>query len=65
MKLTPELIARLQALAVKAPKPDPEFNPMDCYGGNFDDAYNGGYNDGQAVLATEILLQLDIPARAS
>jgi hypothetical protein len=32
-----------------------KFNPMDCSGGNFDDAYWGGYEDGQAQLAAEIL----------
>lgn len=34
---------------------DPEFNPCDFSGGNYDDAYSGGYDDGMADLAKEVL----------
>lgn len=36
-----------------------DFNPMDYSGGNFDDAYFGGYADGQAELARDILAMLE------
>ena len=35
-----------------------EFNPMDFSGGNFDDAYFGGVEDGKAELARELLNML-------
>ena len=38
---------------------DPEFSVGDYCGGNMDDAYYGGYNDGQADLAWEILTDLE------
>jgi len=34
---------------------DEDFNPYDYSLGNFDDAYSGGYSDGQAKLAKEVL----------
>lgn len=37
---------------------DEEFNPCDYSGGNFDDAYYGGQDDGEALLAKEILKEL-------
>ena len=33
---------------------DEDWNPMDASGGNFDDAYNMGYNDGESALAQRI-----------
>jgi hypothetical protein len=36
-----------------------DFNPMEMSGGNFDDAYSGGFSDGEASLAAEILLILN------
>jgi len=54
-----ELKERLEKLSKrKCWFDDPEFNAMDMSGGNFDDAYTGGFNDGEASLATEILLLL-------
>jgi len=32
-----------------------DFNPMSNYGGNYDDAYWGGYKDGRASLAKDLL----------
>jgi hypothetical protein len=34
---------------------DPEFNVQDHCGGNYDDAYSLGQDDGYAMLAREIL----------
>ena len=39
---------------------DEEFNPRDYSGGNFDDAYYGGSDDGEALLAKEILGELGL-----
>jgi hypothetical protein len=36
---------------------DCEFNPMDQSGGNYDDAYNGGFDDGATDLARELLYE--------
>mgnify|MGYP005609213341 CR=1 FL=1 len=32
-----------------------EFNPYDTFGGNMDDAYYGGYSDGETQLAHHLL----------
>lgn len=34
---------------------DDDFNPMDQFGGNMDDAYWGGCQDGRVELARELL----------
>ena len=34
---------------------DEDFNPMDASGGNFDDAYNMGVEDGATLLARALL----------
>lgn len=34
---------------------EPEFNPDDFSGGNFDDAYAGGVEDGKAEMARSII----------
>jgi hypothetical protein len=34
---------------------DEEFMPDDYAGGNIDDAYNGGVNDGEIIAAREFL----------
>ena len=39
---------------------DGGFNPYDFSGGNFDDAYQGGQDDGETHLAREILSALGI-----
>ena len=35
-----------------------DFNPCDYSGGNFDDAYYGGQEDGEALLARELIAKL-------
>jgi len=54
------LKAKLQKVAAKATKTDDEdedFNPCDWSGGNFDDAYNMGVDDGEIHFAREILAE--------
>lgn len=34
---------------------DEDFNPMEYSGANYDDAYYGGREDGEAILAKDIL----------
>lgn len=34
---------------------DPRFNSFDYSGGNYDDAYAGGFDDGQTKLARELI----------
>ena len=34
---------------------DEEFNPQDYAGGNYDDAYNMGVQDGEVLFARELL----------
>jgi hypothetical protein len=36
------------------PETETEFNPADRFGGNFDDAYNGGFADGERALAAAV-----------
>lgn len=36
------------------------FNPCDFSGGNYDDAYYGGTDDGETSLAREVLEQLGL-----
>lgn len=38
---------------------EPEFNPDDFAGGNFDDAYAGGVEDGRAEMARSIIELID------
>lgn len=59
MNLSPELIAKLKKLAKnKIRCENEEFTAIDWFGGNFDDAYNGGLDDGQVMLAQEILEEI-------
>jgi len=54
--MKPETIAYLKELANKKTwVEDPEFNPADFSGGNYDDAYSGGNSDGEIQLARTIL----------
>ena len=47
---------RLQVLAKRKCWCDQEdFSACDYSGGNFDDAYSGGFEDGTATLAQELL----------
>lgn len=49
----------LTTLAAKTAQcDDEEFQPDDYAGGNIDDAYSGGYSDGQIELARQILKTL-------
>lgn len=46
----------LEDLAIKKTWIDSEdFNPMEMSGGNFDDAYSSGLNDGETLLARKLL----------
>jgi hypothetical protein len=39
---------------------DPQMDAYSFSGGNFDDAYNGGYEDGACDMAREVLKKLGI-----
>jgi hypothetical protein len=39
---------------------DSEFIPYDAFGGNMDDAYAGGQEDGETQLARELLTELGV-----
>jgi hypothetical protein len=50
------LLNKLQRIAAEGSWSDAEdFNPCECSGGNYDDAYYGGVVDGRIELAREIL----------
>ena len=54
--MTKEMLEKLKKLAgTEAACDDPDFNPYDVSGGNFDDAYYTGSTDGEILLAREIL----------
>ena len=56
-----DLIDSLINIAKKPAWSDnPDFTIYDYSGGNYDDAYYGGYDDGEISLAREILTKLDI-----
>ena len=57
-----KLIERLKTLAKKETSYDKwgEFDVNDVYGGNFDDAYSGGFDSGEIALARSILIELGI-----
>ena len=51
-----ELIAKLKELAIQtAASDDEDFNANDHSGGNFDDAYDMGCEDGEIMLARKLL----------
>lgn len=53
------LIEELEATAKKTAWSDEEdFNAYDCGGGNYDDTYAGGVNDGEVHSARDILEKL-------
>ena len=58
-----EMIKRLKALAAEETlfEGDGGSNPYDASGGNYDDAYSLGVDDGEISLAREILMILKIP----
>jgi hypothetical protein len=45
----------LQTAIRKCWNDDPEFNAFENSGGNYDDAYYGGFDDGEARFAQQIL----------
>ena len=56
-----ELIAKLKALSSQTAGTDNEdFNANDYSGGNFDDAYDMGREDGKIALAREILPMVEL-----
>lgn len=56
-----ELIATLKKIAVrKCWCDDPEFLVADYAAGNIDDAYYGGADDGESLLARFILKELGV-----
>lgn len=55
------LIAKLKALSVKkAGFDNKKFNAMAASGGNYDDAYDMGCEDGKIALAREILPMVEL-----
>ncbi len=40
---------------------DEYFNPMECSGGNYDDAYYGGKKDGETEIARDIIKMINAP----
>lgn len=64
MTLSPEFIEKLKKLAKQKTceeNSDEEFfNPSDWFGGNYDDAYNGGVTTGEILTAREVLDALGI-----
>lgn len=51
-----ELKERMEKLASRECwQNDPEFMPHEYAGGNIDDAYNGGVDDGETLLARHLL----------
>lgn len=56
-----EMVTKLKTLAAgETWFEDDEFDPMDFSGGNFNDAYDGGLEDGRVDLAREILTSMNI-----
>ena len=54
--LMEKMIETLKTYAVRCCwSDDPEFTPNDYAGGNIDDSYGGGVEDGEAVLARNLL----------
>jgi len=60
IQLDKVFIARLKALACQETACEQEEGVDDIAGGNIDDAYGVGLDDGEVMLAREVLTQLDI-----
>jgi hypothetical protein len=59
MNLSHEFISELKKLAKKTVRCEQEdFAADDWFGGNFDDAYNGGIEDGEVMLAQRVLEEI-------
>lgn len=54
------LVIKVKEIASQDVKVDPTETPYEMCGGNYDDAYQMGVNDGQVYLAREILDTLGI-----
>jgi hypothetical protein len=50
---------KLKELAAREVVINGDHNPYDASGGNYDDAYTIGIDDGQIILAKEILKDLE------
>ena len=50
-----EMKEYLESLLEDWEKPDEDFNPMDNSGGNFDDCYYMGQEDGKCFLAKKLI----------
>lgn len=58
--MTGELLEYLKKLAARETwYDDGDFNPCNFSGGNYDDAYYGGSEDGRTELAREILASFE------
>jgi hypothetical protein len=44
---------------------DPDFNPYEYSGGNFDDAFHLGYSEGRRCMANEVREILGVPVLQS
>lgn len=59
-RISKETIIKLNKLSSRrVSDSDEEFIPYDAFGGNMDDAYYGGRDDGETDLASEILLEIE------
>ena len=64
--MNPELLAMLEELAERKTWADEDqetgdlFNPCEWSGGNYDDAYAGGVEQGRTELAREVLHALGV-----
>ena len=60
MKVSSDLLEMLRKLAGdSADCDDSDFNAMEWSGGNYDDAYSIGRDDGEILLARHILASLE------
>ena len=57
-----EMVERLKGIAKNeiCNTDDDDFDPRDFSGGNFDDTYWGGREDGRTVLAREVLESIGV-----
>jgi hypothetical protein len=59
MEISNSMVENLRKMAARdCADEDEKFNPMDYSGGNFDDAYAMGQQDGETYLARLVLLEI-------
>ena len=60
--MSPNTIKYLQGLARRKTEDDDsiDFNPMKHFAGNAEDAYNGGVEDGETLLAQRLLAEQNL-----